>query len=43
MIQVEETEHIHQKWGPIYNNADLWLQKVWSGYIPPEYNKEKIK
>jgi hypothetical protein len=49
MMQVEEIEHIHQRWGPIYDNADFWLQKVrnmldpnkvadWSGYIPPEYN-----
>ncbi|MBN1188873.1 MAG: FAD-binding oxidoreductase [Dehalococcoidales bacterium] len=48
MMQVEEYEHIHERWGPIYEHADLWLQKVrnmldpnrvadWSGYIPPEY------
>ncbi len=48
MMQVEDIEHIHQRWGPIYDNADVWLQKVrnmldpnrvadWSGYIPPEY------
>lgn len=51
MMQVEETEHVHQRWGPIYDNADLWLQRVrnmldpnrvadWSGYIPPEYTSE---
>ncbi len=48
MMQVEDIEHIHQRWGPIYDNADVWLQKVrnmldpnrvadWTGYIPPEY------
>jgi glycolate oxidase len=48
MMQVEDIEHIHQRWGPIYDNADQWLQKVrnmldpnkvadWTGYIPPEY------
>lgn len=52
MMQVEDIEHIHQRWGPIYDNADKWLQKVrnmldpsrvadWSGYIPPEYAGEK--
>lgn len=50
MMQVEEIERVHQRWGPIYDNADQWLQKVrnmldpnrvadWSGYIPPEYDK----
>ncbi len=49
MMQVEEIEHVHEKWGPIYDNADQWLMKVrnmldpnrvadWSGYIPPEYS-----
>jgi glycolate oxidase len=48
MMQVEDVEHIHQRWGPLYDNADKWLMKVrnmldpnrvadWSGYIPPEY------
>jgi glycolate oxidase len=52
MMQVEEIEHVHQRWGPIYDNADRWLQKVrnmldpnrvadWSGYIPPEYPSGK--
>ena len=52
MMQVEDIEHIHQRWGPIYENADKWLQKVrnmldpnrvadWSGYIPPEYTGER--
>ena len=51
MMQVEDIEHIHQRWGPLYDNADVWLQKVkrmldpnnvadWTGYIPPEYSKE---
>jgi glycolate oxidase len=54
MMQVEDIEHIHQRWGPLYDNADVWLQKVkkmldpnnvadWTGYIPPEYTDEKNK
>jgi glycolate oxidase len=54
MMQVEDIEHIHQRWGPIYDNADVWLQKVrnmldpnrvadWTGYIPPEYADKKAK
>jgi len=52
MMQIEDIEHVHERWGPLYDNADLWLQKVrnmldpnrvadWSAYIPPEYSKEK--
>jgi hypothetical protein len=52
MMQVEDIEHIHQRWGPIYDNSDYWLQKVrnmldpnrvadWSGYIPPEYSDKR--
>jgi len=51
MMQVEDIEHIHERWGPIYDNADQWLMKVrnmldpnrvadWTGYIPPEYKKK---
>jgi hypothetical protein len=54
MMQVEDIEHIHQRWGPIYENADIWLMKVrnmldpnkvadWTGYIPPEYADKKEK
>jgi glycolate oxidase len=54
MMQVEDIEHIHQRWGPLYDNCDVWLQKVrnmldpnrvadWSGYIPPEYADERTK
>jgi len=54
MMQVENIEHIHQRWGPLYDNSDVWLQKIrnmldpnrvadWSGYIPPEYSGEKNK
>ena len=54
MMQVEDIEHIHQRWGPLYDNADVWLQKVkkmldpnnvadWTGYIPPEYSDERNK
>ena len=52
MMQIEEIEHVHERWGQIYDNADFWLQKVrnmldpnrvadWSGYIPSEYAKDK--
>ncbi len=52
MMQVEDIEHVHQRWGPIYDNCDVWLQKVrnmldpnrvadWSGYIPPEYKDKR--
>jgi len=52
MMQVEDIEHIHERWGPLYEHCDVWLQKVrnmldpnrvadWSGYIPPQYTKEK--
>ena len=54
MMQVEDIEHIHQRWGPLYDNCDLWLQKIrnmldpnqvadWSGYIPPKYASESEK
>jgi hypothetical protein len=54
MMQVEDIEHIHERWGPIYDHADYWLQKVrnmldpnrvadWSGYIPPEYSSQREK
>jgi glycolate oxidase len=52
MMQVEDIEHIHERWGPVYENADVWLQKVrnmldpnkvadWTGYIPPEYSSQR--
>jgi glycolate oxidase len=52
MMQVEDIEHIHQRWGPLYDNADQWLMKVrnmldpnrvadWTGYIPPEYKDQR--
>jgi glycolate oxidase len=48
MIQVESINHIHQRWGPIYDHADFWLRQVKKmldpnnvadalAYIPPEY------
>jgi len=54
MMQVEDIEHIHQRWGPLYDNCDVWLQMVrnmldpnrvadWSGYISPEYTDERTK
>lgn len=44
-LQIEYTSHVHQNWGPIYDNYDLWLRKIkemldpkgvgdWSAYIP---------
>jgi glycolate oxidase len=52
MMQVEDIEHVHERWGPIYDKADMWLMKVrnmldpnrvadWTGYIPPEYKKDR--
>jgi hypothetical protein len=52
MMQVEDIEHVHQRWGPIYDHADKWLMKVrnmldpnrvcdWTGYIPPEYSSDR--
>jgi glycolate oxidase len=52
MMQVEDIEHVHERWGPQYDHADRWLQKVrnmldpnqvadWSGYIPPQYASER--
>jgi glycolate oxidase len=46
----EPTQHIHQKFGPLYDNYDVWLRKIkaaldpnnvadWGAYIPPEYSK----
>ena len=54
MMQVESIDHIHQRWGPIYDNCDLWLRKVkkaldpnnvadWTAYIPAEYSSEEKK
>lgn len=51
MIQVESLDHVHQKWGPMYDNCDFWLRKVkgmldpnnvadWLSYIPAEYPDE---
>jgi len=47
-LQIESVTHVHQNWGPLYDNFDTWLQKIkrmldpnsvadWSAYIPPEY------
>ena len=52
MIQAESIDHIHQRWGPMYDNCDYWLRQVkkmldpnnvadWSCYIPPEYPEEE--
>lgn len=47
-LQIEARDHVHQNWGPLFNNYDVWLRKVkqmldpnnvcdHSGYIPPIY------
>jgi hypothetical protein len=47
-LQIEFVNHIHLKWGPVYDNYDVWLRKIkealdpqnlgdWSAYIPPIY------
>ena len=47
-LQIEPVTHIHQNWGPLYDNYDKWLMKIkkmldpntvgdWTAYIPPEY------
>ena len=52
MMQIESIDHIHQKWGPMYDNCDLWLRKIkkmldpnnvadCTAYIPAEYPDEK--
>jgi len=47
-LQIEPVTHVHQNWGHLYDNYDVWLRKVkqmldpntvadWSAYIPPAY------
>ena len=47
-LQIEPVTHIHQNWGPLYDNYDVYLKKIkkmldpntvadWTAYIPPEY------
>ncbi|MFA5309056.1 MAG: FAD-binding oxidoreductase [Dehalococcoidales bacterium] len=47
-LQIEPVTHIHQNWGPLYDNYDKWVQQIkkmldpntvgdWTAYIPPEY------
>ena len=47
-LQIEPVNHVHQNWGPLYDNYDVWLKKMkkmldpntvadWTAYIPPEY------
>jgi hypothetical protein len=54
MMQVEDIEHIHQRWGPLYDNCDIWLQKVkrmldpknvcdWTAYIRRSMPTREIK
>ncbi|MEW6665419.1 MAG: FAD-binding oxidoreductase [Thermodesulfobacteriota bacterium] len=44
-LQIEWKNHVHQNWGPLYDNYDVWLRKIremldpndvgdWSAYIP---------
>ena len=45
-LQIERLDHIHENWGPVYENYDVWLRKIrqaldpngvgeGSAYIPP--------
>ena len=47
-LQIESVSHVHQRWGPVYDNYDVWLRKIkemldpnnlgdWSAYIPPVF------
>jgi glycolate oxidase len=47
-FQWEPVDHIHQRFGPLYDNYDIWLRKIkamldpnnvadWGAYIPPSY------
>ena len=47
-LQIEPVTHVHQNWGHLYDNYDVWLMKIkkmldpntvsdWTAYIPPEY------
>ena len=47
-LQIEPVTHVHQNWGPYYDNYDKWLKQIkkmldpntvgdWTAYIPPEY------
>ena len=47
-LQIEPVTHIHQNWGRMYDNYDVWLKKIkkmldpntvgdWTAYVPPEY------
>ena len=47
-LQLEPVMHVHQNWGHLYDNYDVWVRKIkqmldpntvadWSAYIPPEY------
>jgi len=47
-LQIEPVTHIHQNWGRLYDNYDVYLRKIkklldpntvadWTAFIPPEY------
>ncbi len=51
-LQIEPVTHIHQNWGPLYDNYDKWVKQIkkmldpntvgdWTAYIPPEYPEYK--
>jgi glycolate oxidase len=51
LLSIESVTHIHQNWGPLYDDYDYWLRKIkamldpnnvadWSGYIPLAYPEE---
>jgi len=50
-LHVEQVQHLHQRWGPLYDNYDLWLRKIKaaldpnnvgdpSGYVPAAYPED---
>jgi hypothetical protein len=47
-LQLETVSHVHQNWGPKYDNYDVWLRKIkqmldpnnvgdWTAYVPPVF------
>jgi glycolate oxidase len=51
-LQIEPVTHVHENWGPLYDNYDKWLRQIkkmmdpngigdWTAYIPSEYPEYK--
>jgi glycolate oxidase len=47
-LQIETHSHVNERWGPVYDNYDVWLRKIkqmldpnclgdWSAYVPPVF------